>query len=209
MRGHEFRDNGEVLRWLVISDSFSSVSSAWYPSPFDSSEPPSNLDPRTRLSAASHSLISAGTQIQNAFRNKGQRSQERSGTHPIHIQGPEPQKIDDILLARRVLPPLGHLGRTQVVGRVDVAGTPPARQLAHVVVVGLRAADHVLDVLPALGRAAPRRAHTGVQLADEFRRVLLGRALEVEDRRGGVTEVFDWDGADALAGIHLRDPRPL
>lgn len=86
-------------------------------------------------------------------------------------------------------------------GRVDVAGAPPARQLAHVVVAALGVADHVLDVLAARDGAAPRRAHLVVDLADEVRRVFLGRALKVEDRRGGVSEVFDWARRIRVSGV--------
>lgn len=94
-------------------------------------------------------------------------------------------------------------------GRVDLAGAPPTLQLAHVVVVGLRVADHVLDALPARRRAAPRRAHLLVYLADDRRCVFFGCALEVEDRRGGVSEVSDWMGVGALAVLFTGLARPL
>lgn len=115
---------------------------------------------------------------------------------PVHIQGPEPQKIHDILLARRGPPPLGHLGGAHVVGGVDVAGAPAPGQLAHEVELAGDAAQLVVGVDAALERAAPRRRllDRPVELADHRRRVghgVAGSGLEVEDRPGGVPDVSE------------------
>lgn len=81
-------------------------------------------------------------------------------------------------------------------GGVDVTGTPPTCQLAHVVVVAVLAREHVLDqLLAGLAVSEPRRPHTLEYLADRLRRVDAaprGRSsLEVEDRRCRVSDVLD------------------
>lgn len=114
-------------------------------------------------------------------------------THPIHVQRPQSEDVDEVLLAGLVAAPLAHLGGAQVVGGVDVADVPAAGHLARVVVVPVVVPDLVVEALDALPAAPQLLVHDVGDLRGVLPGQGRGRGVDVEELGCGGGQVsLDW-----------------